>query len=90
MLSLTACSPGRVVTRTEVVEVPRRQYVPMPAELTADVQAPAKPAPQCVESGKPTLCNSQLMDWIDDLRAAIGISSDRLRAIRELQKRVME
>lgn len=84
-LCLTGCKSGRLITRTEVVEVPRRQYVALPTELTADVPEPAKPASECVESGKPVLCNRQLLDWIDALRAAFGLQNDARREIRELQ-----
>lgn len=84
-LFLTGCNTGKVVTRTEMVEVPRRQYVDLPPELTADVPEPAKPSPACVVDGKPTLCNKQLLDWIDALRAALGLSNDGRRVIRELQ-----
>lgn len=84
-LCLTGCNTGKVVTRTEMVEVPRRQYVDLPAELTADVPEPAKPAPECVVDGKPVLCNKQLLEWIDAWRAALGLSNDGRREIRELQ-----
>lgn len=88
-LCLTGCNTGKVVTRTEMVEVPRRQYVDLPAELTADVPEPAKPAPECVVDGKPVLCNRQLLDWIDALRAAFGLQNDARREIRELQAEAM-
>lgn len=88
-LCLTGCKSGRLVTRTEVVEVPRRQYVALPTELTADVPEPAKPAPECVVDGKPVLCNRQLLDWIDALRAAFGLQNDARREIRELQAEAM-
>ena len=68
-----------------MVEVPRRQYVDLPAELTADVPEPSKPAPECVVDGKPTLCNKQLLEWIDAWRSALGLSNDGRREIRELQ-----
>ena len=88
-LCLTGCKSGRLITRTEVVEVPRRQYVALPTELTADVPDPTKPAPECVDAGKPVLCNRQLLDWIDALRAAFGLQNDARREIRELQAEAM-
>lgn len=89
-LFLTACNSGRVVTRTEIVEVPRRQYVALPHTLTADVPEPPKPAPTCVVDGKPVLCNSQLLDWIDSLRNALGLSNDGRKAIRDMQAKVSQ
>ena len=88
-LCLTGCKSGRLITRTEVVEVPRRQYVALPTELTADVPDPTKPAPECVDAGKPVLCNKQLLEWIDALRAAFGLQNDARREIRELQAEAM-
>lgn len=84
-LCLTSCNTGTVFTRTEMVDVPRRQYVDLPTDLTAEVPEPAKPAPACVADGKPVLCNRQLLEWIDALRASIGVSNDGRREIRELQ-----
>lgn len=88
-LCLTGCKASKAVTRTEFVDVPHRQYVPLPTELTADVPEPTKPAPECVEAGKPVLCNRQLLDWIDALREAFGLQNDARREIRELQAEAM-
>ncbi len=73
------------MTRTEVVEVPRRQYVPMPTPMTEGVEAPAKPSPKCVQANAPTLCNGQLVDYIDALMAWGSGLNDKLTGIRKLQ-----
>lgn len=87
-LSLTACNSGKLVTRTEIVEVARKQYVALPHALTDDMPEPPKPAAACVADGKPTLCNAQLLEWIDALRDALGIANDGRRALRELQAQI--
>jgi hypothetical protein len=92
-LSLAACStpgPQRVVTRTELVEVPVRQLVPLPAELTADVVLPAAPAP-AVPAGpgcdRPAGCLSseQLEGLLADALHGLAEARARLAAIRRLQ-----
>ena len=73
------------MTRTEVVEVPRRQYVPLPPDLTAGVTLPPKPQPKCVQNNAPTLCNGQLVDYVDLLLAFGEGLNDRLAAIRKIE-----
>ena len=81
---LTACKP-ELVRRTEIIDKPVRQYVLMPERMTREVPAPAKPQPECVQKGRPTLCNKQLADWIDQWRLNLGIANDQLREIRDLE-----
>lgn len=73
-----------------MIEVPRRQYVALPSALTADIPEPTKPAPECVAGNVPTLCNRQLLDWIDAWRAALGLANDGRREIRELQAQAVQ
>ncbi len=85
LLSLTGCNTPRLVTRTELVEVPVRQYVVVPRILTEPVTEPAKPQPKCVDSGRPALCNPQLIEWRDSTADALGEANARLERIRNLK-----
>jgi len=73
------------VTRTELVEVPVRQYVIVPHILTEPVPEPPKPQPKCVDSGRPALCNPQLVEWRDSTADALSEANAKLERIRNLK-----
>jgi hypothetical protein len=82
LLSATGCNQKRLVTRTEVVEVPHRQYVPLPPELTTP---PTAPSAECVQNGKPVRCNGQLREHLAAMEAWGDDLVDQLRRIVDLQ-----
>lgn len=90
LVSLTACDTPRLVVRSELVEVPVRQYVPVPTQLTEPVADPAKPSPECVASGKPVLCNRQLIDWRDSTASALSEANARLQSVRKMSASAAE
>jgi hypothetical protein len=71
MLSLTACG-DKFLTRVERVEVPVRQYVDIPAYLVEPLEVAPLPKPgqgnppaaSCPVDGKPTLCASEVIDYV--------------------------
>jgi len=85
LLCLTGCNEPRLVVRTEIVEAPVRQYVVVPRILTEPVPEPAKPAPKCIDSGRPSLCNPQLIEWRDETADALGEANAKLERIRNLK-----
>jgi len=85
ILLLAACGQAKLVTRTETIEVPHKQFVPMPAELTAPVPSPVAPSRACVTAGKTTHCNGQLVLLLDLYELALGAANDQLAGIRKLQ-----
>ena len=86
LLSLTSCSRTPIV-RTETVEVPVPVLVPLKPDLTAQVPEPAYPPRRCVDpvNGRATVCNGDVADYIDALRAWGRGGFSKLRAILELQ-----
>lgn len=83
-LLLAGCTPA-MVTRTEMVEVEALKYVPLPAHLTTATRHPTMPTERCVWEGAPTLCLSDLADWIADWRQALDEANADKAAIREAQ-----
>lgn len=59
--------------------------MPLRAELTADIAPPPRPPLRCTAAGKPTLCNEDLVDWLNAYAAALLALRDRLARIRALQ-----
>lgn len=72
----------------ETVEVRVPVYVAMPDEVTADAPEPAEPALNCVDRGRATLCNEDLAEWIEQLRAWAEGLRGQLAKVRDLQERV--
>ena len=76
-----------VLTKSEVVEAAKLQYVPIPTELTAITPLPDLPTPTVF--GSPDCAagcysNAQLSDALDTCMANRGTHIDRLRAIKRL------
>ena len=88
LLSLTACKPANLVVRTELVDVPVRQYVPVPDSLTGECPSTPKPSPKCIDSGRPALCNPQLIEWREATQESLDECNSRLARIRELQRQI--
>lgn len=89
--SLTGCAtsgkPPVVLTKTEVVEAPKRQYVAIPADLLAVSLLPELPTPVTFDSGdckEGCYSNAQVRDIIDTLVASRGVLVDHLHSIRHL------
>lgn len=71
LLCVTAC--GLSPRKTEVIEVPVRQYVDLPPTLLEDTPAPAFPEPGTWEPGcydartrENVPCGADLIEWIED------------------------
>lgn len=59
---------------------------PLNASLTAELPVPAVPAPRCVDEFLiPTLCNSQLVDYVSALLQWQHDAQTKLAAIRAAQ-----
>lgn len=84
LLFLTACNNGHLVTRTEFVEVPHRQYVPLPTALTTVPQKPTAPSAECTENGRPVRCTGQLLQNRDDLEDWGDGLVDQIKRIKAL------
>ena len=69
----------------ETVEKRVPVYVAMPEEVTADVPEPAEPSLNCVDRGRATLCNEDLAEWIEQLRAWGAGLRGQLAKVRGLQ-----
>jgi hypothetical protein len=69
LLSLSACSEKKVVTRPEIIEVAKVTYGPMPSELTNELPEPAVPPKLCTQKGEPAWCLVDAINWIEDWRA---------------------
>jgi hypothetical protein len=52
--------------RTEIVEVPVRQFVELDEALVDHVEPAPLPAPACKDGGRDVSCVAQLIDWIED------------------------
>jgi hypothetical protein len=82
-LSLIACR-GPVEYVTKEVQVP--VYVPLRAELTADVRIPALPPYACSDAaGRATICNSALADWGIENASQLQVCRGQVAKIRDLQ-----
>lgn len=82
---MTSCSQKRQITRTEVVEVKSRQYVPLPTELTTPPAKPIAPSAECVQNGKPVRCNGQMREHLDAIEAWGDELVDKLERIVKYQ-----
>lgn len=82
---MAACSATGPQVRTETVEVRVPVFVALPEAMTAPPAEPAAPLPACVDRGQPTLCNEQMVSWLEDLRAWGRGMAGQLREIRERQ-----
>jgi hypothetical protein len=70
-----------VVSKPEIVEVPRVAYRPLPPELTAPLAEPAMPIARCVADGKPAICVIDALATIPLYQAALRTANDdRARA----------
>ena len=82
VLALAGCGErGRVLVKTEVVEVPRYVRATVPAALTAPIAVPW-PAPACQRDGAPVLCNGQVADLLLEHRRALATCNADRAAIR--------
>jgi hypothetical protein len=82
---LTSCGASRPV-RTELVEVPVEVRVALPPELTAPEPRPARPPLKCRDAaGKATLCERDLVNWLNSYDAALARINDRVARILGLQ-----
>lgn len=84
-LSIAACSAKGPQVRTEVVEVKVPVFVALPDALTEPAAEPSAPLPACVDRGQPTLCNDQLVSWLEDLQLWGRGIAGQLRDVRVLQ-----
>ena len=82
--SLIGCS-GRVEVVRETVEVAVPVRVPLPAELLVIDPEPEPPELACLDRGRPTLCNEDLAEWLEQLRAWGEAGWSRVRKVAELQ-----
>lgn len=85
LLTVSACTPTKLVTRTQTIEVPVLRYVPLRADWIANVPAPPKPAMRCIWEGSPTLCLQDLADWRAEYDAALSQANADKAAIRKVQ-----
>jgi hypothetical protein len=82
---LTSCGVSRPV-RTEIVEVKVEVPVALPPALTAPEPRPARPPLKCRDTaGKATLCERDLVDWLNAYDAALARINDRVARILGLQ-----
>lgn len=88
-VSLTGCS-GRSEVIRETVEKRVPVYVAMPEEVTADVPEPAAPELRCMDRGRATLCNDDLAEWIEQLRAWGNGLRGQLAKVRDLQAKEVD
>ena len=78
--SLLAPKPT-VISRPDIIEVPKLAYVPLPLALTAPVAPPHKPEARCEFKGKPAICVLDALMTIPEFRAAIDAANhDRAAA----------
>lgn len=70
--------------RTEVVEVQVPVAEKVDPSLTRVDPEPAPPGRHCLDGGKPTLCNGDLVDYVEAVRAWGRGLAARLRNIAEV------
>lgn len=69
-----------------IKEVPTPVYVELNPKLTADVLPPARPPYGCTDAqGRITLCNRELVDWLNGYDGQLGVCRAQLGHIRDLQ-----
>jgi len=81
---LAACGPTRIVTRTETIEIPRLEYVPIPTRLVEPTLVEPTP-PDCVWQTLPTLCVGQLAERCALLGDALESCNADKASIQSLQ-----
>lgn len=69
LLSQIACSARPVAVRTETVEVEVPVVVKVDPGLTRVDPEPADPGRHCSVNGRPTVCNGDLVEWAEAVRA---------------------
>ena len=81
---LTACGvKSQPLTRTRLIDVPAKVYVPIPAALTAPLPEPAPPAAHCSLRDHPAVCVSDALAWIEQWRGVWRqANADRATAAR--------
>lgn len=62
---MSGCA-GSGQVRTEIVEVPVRQFVELEPGLVDHMEPGPMPMPACKDAGQDVSCVSQLIDWIED------------------------
>lgn len=89
--SLAACATSgpqpEVLTKTQLVEAPKLQYVAIPDGLLTVQPLPELPTPAVFDSADCAAgcySNAQVRDWIDAIVANRGQLVDHLHAIRSL------
>ena len=72
--------------KTQIVEVPVETQVTLDPALTAQEPEPARPADRCVDAqARPTICNKDLIDWLNAYAAALRRINGRMLEIFGLQ-----
>lgn len=89
-ITLAACTPARLVTRTQTIQVPVLKYVPVPLTLTAETAPPIKPEARCTWVASPldpvpTLCVDALTAWRLAYADALASCNADKAAIRALK-----
>lgn len=86
LLLLSGCKAMPAPVRIQIKEVPVETMIPIPAQLTAQIPAPSRPANRCKDDrGRSTICNRDLADWLNGYAAALDKANARLREILGLQ-----
>jgi hypothetical protein len=85
LLPLLAACQGRIEYVREPVEVQVPLFVPIAEPLTLVEPEPRAPQYGCVDRGEATLCNEQLVQWFEDVRAWGRRGWQRVEEIRRLQ-----
>lgn len=84
---LAACGPRQPIVRTDVVEVEKPVYKPLDKRLTTAVAEPAPPPANCIDAKtqKPTVCNNDLLNAYDAMRAWGRLGWGKIKEILDLQ-----
>jgi hypothetical protein len=71
------------VTRPQLIDVPVKVYVPLPAAITAPLPEPAPPAAHCTLRDQPAVCALDALAWIERWRGVLRqANADRETAAR--------
>jgi hypothetical protein len=71
------------MTRPQLIDVPVKVYVPIPAALTAPLSEPAPPVAHCMLREQPAVCVSDALAWIEQWRGVLQqANADRQTAAR--------
>lgn len=89
-LALAACQ-STPATRTVTVEVPVEVVVPLDPRLTAPEAKPRRPPNRCRDArDRPTICNRDLADWLNEYDATVDKLNAKLGRILSLQPKPAE